>query len=169
MGDMVTSSHNHQINKLKNQNYKQQFKILIVDDDNDIAETFGEILESRGHNVTVINEGISCVGKCQIYHYDIIFMDFHMDKINGVDVTDLVKNICNNKSLIFAFTGDDSNDALKKFENIGMDGAIIKPLDIDLINKLMNSLELRNSIDKRILKCIKNIRSKRQLFVFDNA
>lgn len=155
------------INKLKGCNSKHQFKILIVDDDLDTAEAFGEILRSRGHNVIVINEGISCVSKCQNFNFDIIFMDFHMSDISGVDATDLIKNCCYTKSLIFAFTGDDSRTALLKFKNIGMDGAIIKPLDIEIINKLMNSLELRNELDKRVLKNIRDLKNKKQLFVFN--
>jgi CheY-like chemotaxis protein len=153
-------------NKSKGQIITQSFKILIVDDDNDTAESFAEILRNRGHLVTVANEGIVCVGKCQNYNYDIIFMDFHMDNVDGVDTADLIKNICHKKSIIFAFTGDDSNFALSKFRNIGMAGAIIKPLDIDLINKLMTSLEIRSDVDTRIIKSIRNIKSKRQLFVF---
>lgn len=155
------------INKLKKQNINKQFKILIVDDDTNTAESFGEILQERGHNITVANESVSCIGKCQNHHYDIIFMDFHLNDIDGVDTTDLIKNIYCNKSLIFAFTGDDSHCALSKFKNIGMDGAIIKPLNIDLINKFMNTLELRHDIDKHVIKNIKDLKMKKQLFIFD--
>lgn len=158
------------INRLKSSNSKHQFKILIVDDDLETAEAFGEILKTRGHNVTVTNEAISSVGKCQNCHYDIIFMDFHMGgtgDIDGVGATDLIKSCCYSKSLIFAFTGDDSRVALSKFQNIGMDGAIIKPLDIDLINKLMNSLELRNDLDKRVIQNIRDFKNRKQLFIFD--
>jgi len=155
----VTTSH-----KSKEKIISHSFKILVVDDDNDVAESFSEILKYRGHDVTIANGSISCLGKCQNWHYDIIFMDFHMDNIDGVDTVDLIKNVCHEKSIIFAFTGDDSSVALNKFRNIGMVGAVIKPLDIDIINKLMASLEVRNETDSRV---IKNIKSKRQLFVFD--
>ena len=91
---------------------------------------------------------------------------FHMDDINGVDVTDVIKNVCRNNSIIFAFTGDDSQMALTKFKNIGMDGAIIKPFDIETINKLMNSLELRTTIDKRVINAIKELKTRKDLFIF---
>lgn len=146
---------------------KQQFRILIVDDDDNIAESFAEILTERGHCVTIINESLKCVNNCKNNQYDIIFMDFHLDRMNGTDTTELIKDIYNYKSLIFAFTGDDSNMAISKFRDIGMDGAIIKPLDIDLINKLMNSLEVKHDIDRRVIKSIKDIKLKKQLFVFN--
>lgn len=156
----------YKISKNSKHNVRQQFKILIVDDDQMLAESFAEILKIRGHNITVANEGVSCVSKCQNSEYDIIFMDFHMDDINGVDVTDVIKNVCRNNSIIFAFTGDDSQMALTKFKNIGMDGAIIKPFDIDTINKLMNSLELRTTIDKRVINAIKELKTRKDLFIF---
>jgi CheY-like chemotaxis protein len=155
------------INTTKKYTEKQQFKILIVDDDIDLAASLSEILQERGHNVTITNEGISCISKCQNSNYDIIFMDYHLADINGIDTTDLIKNSCSVKSLIFAFTGDDSIAALSNFKNIGMDGAIIKPIDIDIINKLMNSLEIRNTVDNRVVKIMKDLKIKKHLFVFD--
>lgn len=151
----------------KSKQNKQKFSILIVDDDELISETFGEILSSRGHNVVTVHDSASCINKCQKQNFDIIFMDFHMENVNGVDMTDLLKNVCNNKSIIFALTGDDSKKALEQFKNIGMDGAIIKPLNIDLIDKLMNTLEIRTGIDKYIMKTLSISTRGNQLILFD--
>ena len=154
------------INRLKKGISKRQFNILIVEDDKKVAEIFADVLRTRGHFVTVTNKAATCINECQSCSYDIIFMDFHLDDMNGVDTVDLLKTICMVKSLIFAFTGDDSKEALMLFESIGMDGAIIKPLDIDLINKFMNSLETRNDLDKRAISIIRDFKTKKQLFIF---
>lgn len=140
----------------KNTKYigKKQFNILVVDDDEYVASTLTEILTKRGHTVTYLTEGLSCISKCQYTYYDIIFMDFHLDDMNGVDVIDVLKEVSKISPIVFAFTGDDSSDALYRFKNIGMVGAIIKPIDISIINKLMNSLELRKELDNRIIKTI---------------
>lgn len=146
---------------------KKQFKILIVDDDINIASTFGEILEYRGHDVTIVNEGIKCISKCQYNHYDIIFMDFHLtddeekyDETNGAEVTDLLKTVCSVDSIVIAITGDNSCNAINKFKEVGMCGALIKPFCIDTINKLMELLESIKEIfiekNSNILKKINN-------------
>lgn len=143
-----------------------QFSILVVDDDNFIAESLGEILKDRGHSVTIANESMTCLGKCQNTNFDIIFMDFHLADYNGANTTDLLKSVCNNKSIVFGFTGDDSKSTIASFMNMGVDGAIIKPIDIDLIDKIMITLETRNELDKSVLKKI--LKNKRkQLFIFD--
>lgn len=152
--------------EIKKENCKTQFKILVVDDDVFIAESLGEILSDRGHTVTVANESMSCIGKCQNINFDIIFMDFHLSDVNGAYTTDLLKTVCNNKSIVFGFTGDDSKETINKFIQTGVDGAIIKPIDVELINKLMMTIETRNEFDKKIIKhALKN--KKNQLFIFD--
>lgn len=161
-------------NKLKQGSNRNQFKILVVDDDICVAETFGEVLSSRGHTITVVTEAIDCINKCQNNHYDIIFMDFHLkddkmayDETNGAEVTDLLKTVCSVNCIVFAITGDDSNEAIQKFKQVGMDGALIKPLDVDIIYKLMNCLELRNEVDKRVIKTVDTYQFKKHLIVFD--
>jgi PleD family two-component response regulator len=153
-------------NRTKQLTHKHQFNILVVDDDNFIAESLGEILSERGHSVTIANESMSCLGKCQTTDFDIIFMDFHLADYNGANTTDLLKNVCKNKSIVFGFTGDDSKNTISLFMKMGVDAAIIKPIDIDLIDKLMVILETRSELDKHMLKnVLKN--KRKQLFIFD--
>lgn len=164
--NMTDSNLQVNINKIKQLNYKNHFKILVVDDDNFIAESLGEILSDRGHSVTIANESMTCLGKCQSTEFDIIFMDFHLTDYDGANTTDLLKNVCNNKSIVFGFTGDDSKATITEFMKMGVDAAIIKPIDIDLIDKLMIILETRNELDKSVLKnVLKN--KRKQLFIFD--
>lgn len=141
-------------NKNKCLTKKKQFKILIVDDDKYVGNALSQILSERGHSVMHLTEGTSCISKCQNNDFDIIFMDFHLTDMNGVAVVDILRDILNTSSLIFAFTGDDSGEAIEKFKEIGMSGAIIKPIDITIINKLMNTLESKKDIDTRVIKTV---------------
>ncbi len=167
-------SRSESTNKLKQNANRHRFKILVVDDDICVAETFGEVLKCRGHNITVVTDAMNCLNKCQNNKYDIIFMDFHLkddktkyDETNGAEITDLLKTVCNLDCMVFAITGDDSKLAINKFKEVGMDGALIKPIDIDIINKLMNCLEIRNEVDKRVVKMIGHQQFKKHLIVFE--
>jgi CheY-like chemotaxis protein len=145
---------------------KKSLNILIVDDDLDAGKYFKTILELRNHNVTILNEGVRCISKCLNNHYDIIFMDYHIDGINGDEITDIIKNDYSNKSQIFAYTGDKSDSAINNFKESGMYGAIIKPVNMDLFNEVMNILEKDTvNIDKAYLKRISR-RSRGNILVF---
>ncbi len=144
-------------------NKKTHLNILIVDDDEHISEMFKDILEDRGHNVVTLNEGVRCISNMEHHSYDLIFLDYHIGDIDGVDLADFIKDIFKSKALIFAFTGDNSQLAINKYKAGGMNGAIIKPIDINLINKIMNQIENREKNDKTIVHKIETIKDKNLL------
>jgi CheY-like chemotaxis protein len=130
---------------------KNKLNILIVDDDETSLELFKEILEFRGHNVTAVNEGVRCISSLQNNYYDIIFLDYHIGDIDGVELTDCIKDVFKHKSLIFAYTGDASINALSRFKIIGMNGVLIKPLNLDIIDSIMNTLEKnKNNVEYKL-------------------
>jgi CheY-like chemotaxis protein len=126
--------------------YKKSNKldILIVDDDEISAELFKEYLSIRGHNVISLNEGVKCITKCMKNKFDIIFLDYHIGDINGVELADCLKDVLKIKSKIYAYTGDNNPEVIKKINDIGMDGIIIKPIDLNKINRIIIDIENNN-------------------------
>jgi len=122
-------------------NKSKKFNILIVDDDKISAELFQDFLALRGHNVSSANEGVKCISQCLKNNYDIIFLDYHIGDINGVELADCLKSALNVKSKIYAYTGDDSPDSMKKFREIGMNGVVIKPLTLAGMDNIMSNME----------------------------
>lgn len=146
-------------------NKKKCFDILIVDDDKETSEMFKTILEMRGHNVTTIYEGVKCISACRTKTYDIIFMDYHIEDIDGVQVTDFIRDIYKTNAIIFAYTGDSTTEAIEEFKKIGMIGALVKPVDPELIENIMRSIEDRKCIDKIIFNRLAR-QSKGSLIMF---
>ena len=120
---------------------KKGLNILIVDDDIHSSELFKEILESRGHNVKTLDEGVKCLSNCIKNKYDIIFLDYHIGDLDGVELADCLKDVLKSKSNIYAYTGDSDPLIMKKCREIGMNGAIIKPINIDNIDKILLDIE----------------------------
>ena len=116
---------NYKYNRDHSYNKKKKLNILIVDDDINSLTLFKEILELRGHNVIALDEGMKCISKCINSTFDIIFVDYHIGDIDGVELTDCLKDVLHTESIIFAYTGDNSKTAIERFKNIGMKGAII--------------------------------------------
>ncbi len=125
-------------------NNKKKLDILIVDDDTNSSELFKELLSLRGHNVSSLDEGVKCISKCMKNKYDIIFLDYHIGDIDGVELADCLKDVLKSEALIYAYTGDNSPEAIKRFQEIGMNGAIIKPINIKTINNILIDIEQQN-------------------------
>lgn len=59
--------------------------ILIVDDDRDLAEAIGDVLEMVGHRPTIAYSGTEAIEKHCGRSFDITFMDVKLPDINGVE------------------------------------------------------------------------------------
>ncbi len=153
---------------VKNQNiYKRRvLNILIVDDDTQLGNLLKQIIEFRGHSVTFVDDGPRCITHCKLHAYDLIFIDYHMEGLNGVDVATIVKTEkdIDKNTLIFAYTGDQSLLAINHFKNAGMNGAIIKPTDVKSIESLIQNLEIRTELDQEIIKSLN--RRNKDLIIF---
>lgn len=132
---------NYNYNLNYSYSHKKKLNILIVDDDTKSSELFKEILELNGYNVNTLDEGMKCISRCMTDKYDIIFLDYHIGDIDGADLADCLKDVLKTKSLIYAYTGDSNPDIIKKCQDIGMNGALIKPININLINNIMKTIE----------------------------
>ncbi len=60
-------------------------RVLIVDDDRDHADSVGDILVMRGHEIDIAGSGEAAVAKCGAGTFDIVLMDVKMPGMNGVD------------------------------------------------------------------------------------
>ena len=61
-------------------------KILIVDDENDIAELISDILEDEGYDTVIANNGIDAIEKIEKDNFDLILLDIMMPDISGTEV-----------------------------------------------------------------------------------
>ena len=144
-------------------NRRKTFSILIVDDDIMNGNNLKTILSKRGHNVSFVDDGPECIIASQENMYDMMFIDYHMKGIDGAQVADIVKN---NKTILFAYTGDNSKKALEDFKNVGMNGVLIKPFDMDAIDMLMNKMETATIINKNDINLLSR-KSGRSVIIFD--
>lgn len=58
-------------------------KILIVDDENDIAELISDILEDEGYETTIANDGNSAINLVQEKDFNLILLDVMMPDMSG--------------------------------------------------------------------------------------
>jgi DNA-binding response OmpR family regulator len=141
---------------------KKLLNILIIDDDVNISSLLKQFLELRGHSVKSIQEGIRGITQNNDNNYDLIFIDFHLDKdigpnltknnlsyiLDGSILSELIINSKSNNKIIFGYTGDSNLSTINKFKDSGVNGVLFKPFDSNLLNKVMNAIENNPSFDK---------------------
>lgn len=68
-------------------------KILCVDDENVILDSFRKILVLDGYSIDTVTSGYQALNLIKSHHYDFVFTDLKMPEMDGVEVTKSVKHL----------------------------------------------------------------------------
>ena len=61
-------------------------KILLVEDDHQLAKLVSEWLSMERHTVEWVEDGKEAADRLRLYPYDLIVLDLHIPKLSGLDV-----------------------------------------------------------------------------------
>ncbi len=106
----------------------KQLKILVVDDNEDHADSLVELFELSGHQAFAAYSGEEAVQAYEAHGIDIAFMDVMMPGINGVESFMEIKKRTPNAK-VFMMTGFSVEELLKKAIDHGALGVLGKPID----------------------------------------
>ncbi len=129
-------------------------KILIIDDDKDIAELVALILRKEKIDSEIINDSLEALTRIEKVktNYDLILLDIMMPNISGTELCIKIRDkvTC---PIVFLSAKKELVDKMVGYE-IGGDDYITKPFDnTELILKIKSHLRLqsRNKISKNII------------------
>jgi DNA-binding response OmpR family regulator len=81
-------------------------KILLVDDELDIAMTFKLTLESTGFTVNAYQDPLIALSKFKPGYYDLVILDIKMPKMNGFELYTEIRKIDNQVKVCFITAGE---------------------------------------------------------------
>ncbi|MCF6277364.1 MAG: response regulator [Anaerolineales bacterium] len=117
-------------------------KILIVEDDLDVADMLNAYFRVQGYDVFTVNWGEDGVRACQTARPDLVILDIRLPDIDGYEVATRLRKDRRTKDvpIIFLTEKRDRADRLHGLE-IGADDYITKPFDVQELR-----LRVRNSL-----------------------
>ena len=127
-------------------------KILIVDDEQEIAELISDVLSDTGFETTIKNDGYSAINEIENNQYDLILLDIMMPNISGIETCSKIREIVS-CPIIFVTAKNQTLDKLVGFE-IGADDYITKPF---VIEELVARVKAHIRRDNRTIKTPNNI------------
>ena len=89
-------------------------RILIVDDEVDIARFFKLALERAGFIVDVFNDPMKSLSAYKVGAYDLILLDIRMPRMSGFELYDKIKEIDDNVKVCFVTAYEEYYDEFKK-------------------------------------------------------
>lgn len=126
-------------------------RILVVDDTEINLMIMAELLQPLKVKVDTVNSGENAIEKVKSEEYNIIFMDYMMPYMDGVETTQKIRGLSEAyaadgdeqkaeylKSVpIVVLSGDNSEETREKFLRAGIDDFTDKPVEIKRLKKLL--------------------------------
>ncbi len=149
-------------------------KILVIEDDLDVAEMLNAYFRVQGYDVSTVNWGGDGIRACQASRPDIIILDIRLPDINGYEVARRLRD--NRRTadipIIFMTEKPDRSERLHGLE-LGADDYITKPFDVqelrlrirnalrraeqDSLTNPVTSLPDGQLVDERLTECLNKL------------
>ena len=124
---------NDEVN-IKYPNFKGK-KILIVDDNRLNIKIAKKLLEPYNFEIDECLSGMQCLEKCATTKYDIIFMDYMMPNMDGIETFKELHENPEFNTPVISLTADAVVGAKDKFIEAGFAGYVSKPIDKVIFNE----------------------------------
>ena len=114
-------------------------KILLVEDDVNLADVYRARLELEGFDVTVVNNGEDALSSTQRTKPDLVLLDAMMPKIGGFDVLDILRNTPETANVrVIMLTALSQEKDKQRAESLGVDEYLVKSQVVinDVIDKV---------------------------------
>lgn len=119
------------------------YKILVVDDEDNIREVLKEYAEFEGHEVDEACDGMQAIEMAKNKDYDIIIMDVMMPRLDGYSACKEIRKIKQTPMLMLSARGEEY-DKLFGFE-LGIDDYVVKPFSPKEVMARVNAIVKRNT------------------------
>jgi len=118
-------------------------RILVIEDNKDIAANLGDYLEDHGHTVDFAADGVTGLHLAVVHEFDAVVLDLNLPGMDGLDVCRKLREDARKQTPVLMLTARDSLDnKIDGFES-GADDYLIKPFALQEVEVRLNALVRR--------------------------
>ena len=113
-------------------------RVLIVDDDEDTAESLSMLLLASGHEVRMAHDGPAALKAAVDYRPEVMMLDIGLPMLNGFEVAEKLRAQAAFQSLVLvAVTGYGQEKDRKRTKDAGFDYHLVKPAEFSEIQDIL--------------------------------
>jgi two-component system, OmpR family, response regulator len=118
-------------------------RLLIVEDEDELAETIRRAFVEDGFSVDVATDGESGLFNAQSWNYDAIVLDLMLPRLGGIDVLKKVR--AKSATPVLILTARDGVDDKVRGLNLGADDYLTKPFQLTELIARVRALVRRSA------------------------
>lgn len=129
-------------------------KVMVVDDDPDMAELEAEILRYAGMEVLCVNRPLQSLEKANTFKPDLVVLDMNMPEMNGVELATLLRQDPEFLLLPIIFvTAETDLQIHQKIKALGVNALMLKPIESEqLIKTCEQALASTTALKNRVAR-----------------
>jgi DNA-binding response OmpR family regulator len=128
-------------------------RILVIEDNPDIAANIGDFLEDRGHVVDFAGDGVTGLHLAVVNEFDVIVLDLMLPGMDGLDVCRKLREDARKSTPVLMLTARDTLEQKLQGFKTGADDYMVKPFDLKELEARLRVLGRRGkSVADRVLK-----------------
>lgn len=113
-------------------------RVLVVDDNQDGAESMTFLLQSMGQEVTTAHDGLEAVERAESFRPRIVLMDIGLPKLNGYEAAKRIRDMPGGGEIVMvALTGWGQDEDRRRSQEAGFDHHWVKPVDLQKLRELL--------------------------------
>lgn len=112
-------------------------RVLVVDDNQDAADSLAMLIAVRGDEVRIAYDGAQALALERDFQPDVVLLDIGLPALSGYDVAERIREKRGRKVLIVAITGWGQEKDLRRAEDAGIDHHFTKPVDFEALVALI--------------------------------
>lgn len=117
-------------------------KVLVVEDDRNMAQTVKESLTAYSHTIDISPDGADGSFLGRSYVYDAIVLDYSLPKKDGLVVCEEIRRAGKETPIIFMSIASDTETKIAAFKK-GADDYITKPFSLDELRARLDAITRR--------------------------
>lgn len=116
---------------------ERRSKILIIDDNEDIARALAKMLQLSGHDVYTAHEGGEAIKEALAVRPEIVLLDVGLPGMDGFQVAERLREEGMRNSVIIGISGYGQEEDHLRAREAGFDHHLVKPFDYDALMTLI--------------------------------
>ena len=112
-------------------------RVLVVDDNQDSADSLAMLLRLAGHEVRTAHDGAAAIGADASFLPDVVVLDIGLPKLNGYQVARRIREQRGLRPVLIAMTGWGQREDRRRSSEAGFDHHMTKPIDFNTLKSVL--------------------------------
>lgn len=118
-------------------------RVLIVDDDRDLAELIARALGRMGSHTRVAHDAEEAIATAASFDPHVVVLDLHLPDCDGHELGLRLRALSRRTLQVIVLTSDDRHEAQDRSEECGFAAHLIKPVLLRDVARLIALVQLR--------------------------